>query len=169
MEQGKLCVDKAAWLRDSPLNYFALSFEAKTAKNESELGSIYAEKTCGAGASITGQLCTCASSSPYYNVKLDACVATPTQYDGEHDIRYNVSIPYAGQLLYRQTLLDLDACTEVAGYRTTDYQQCVASCPDYMDNDDRSTLGRYENGLDHANRWICKCASNPKTYAFSIG
>lgn len=96
-------MDKVAWLRDAPLNYLSLSFEAKTVANETELSVPYADKTCGAGASIIGQLCTCYEygSNPYYSFQLDACVEAPTQYDGEHNIRYNVSIQYAGQLIYR--------------------------------------------------------------------
>ena len=96
-------------------------------------------------------------------------MAAPTRYDGEHDIRYEVSVYANAQLVQRSFVLDLDDCTEIGGYRTTNFEECVTSCPDYMDDGDKSTQGRYENGLDSAGRQICKCSSTPKTYTWSLG
>ena len=62
----------------------------------------------------------------------------------------------------RSTLLDLGYCTEVDRYRTTDFRDCISDCTDYSDDD--SEISHYENGLDHANRLVCKCASTPKAY-----
>ena len=170
LARADACVDKVEWLRASPLNYLTLDFEAATAESQSDLDVANANKLCGVGAVIEGQFCTCpVDGSSYYDLASGACVPAPEAFDGEHNIRYEVAILPNGWYMARHILLDLDACTAVDGYRTTNYQECVADCRDYADGGDSTSKGRYANGLDHAGRQICECSRNPKTYAQSLG
>lgn len=163
IEDARLCVSQAEWLQDSPFNYVTLNFAAKQVNDTGKFAYI-----CGTGATMRGRYCTCSSSTgkDYYNITQQACVAAPTEFDGTHNIKYNIAIYANGQQLYRHFVVTLDECTEVDNYRTTNYEECIANCPDYTDNGDANTKGRYINGEEQGKK-ICMCSSNPKMYARS--
>lgn len=154
LEKANVCIDKIEWLRTQPLNYLSLAFEAKTAESQKDLAFSNSDKLCGVGAIIDGQFCTCPGygENNYYDLKSDMCVLAPTEYDGQHNIKYDIAILPNGWYLSRHILLNLDDCTEIDGYRTTNYQECVADCKNYVENEDNTTKGRYVNGLDYARR-----------------
>lgn len=114
---------------DFPLNYIMLSGEARTASSEQELNSSNAEKTCGIGMRISERVCECGyGPNEYYSVKLDTCLPKPTSFDGEHDLITYFNFHHGGMYWARYILLDLDECTEIEFYRTTNYRRCVPNC-----------------------------------------
>lgn len=153
LEGVKICIGKDPWLLDFPLNYLTANFEAKTARSEEELTASNAEKTCGIGMKFDGRVCKCKyRPNKYYSIQLNACVPEPTSFDGEHDMRYSCLFYQSGSSEIAWMLIDLDTCTEIDRYRTTDFKDCIYYCPSHTDNNDMATYQNYQKGLDSAGR-----------------
>ena len=123
---------------------------------------------CGEDATLEGRLCTCLEygRNTHYSFWKKACVPKPEKYDGLNNITYNLEIPYMGDEVSRRILLNLDICTEIEGYRTTNFRLCVLDCSRYADEGEE--VGRYENSFTDAGKGVCKCSENPKSYMLAL-